>query len=208
MLTPDGQVKILDLGWRCFCRNRPPRKSELTNPGEVMGTWDYMAPSRAATATRWTSCADIYSLGCTLFKMLTGSIPFATSSHGRGQGAGPPSRPGAERDPLTPRGAGRPRSRCGTNAGQGAGGSVSNADRSRRSACSLRNARSRCRIRFGRFVNPSCRCRQSGAPRPRLRPLLAGSAVAVAFLLAWAAFMLWGNHDPGPRVLVPKVGTC
>ncbi len=81
MVTPTGQVKILDLGLALLPREASTEESELTNPGQVMGTWDYMAPEQGRDSHQVDIRADIYSLGCTFFKMLTGSAPFALSSH-------------------------------------------------------------------------------------------------------------------------------
>ncbi|MEZ6111856.1 MAG: protein kinase [Pirellulaceae bacterium] len=76
MLTRDGTVKILDLGLAYFGDNHGHR-SERTNAGQVMGTFDYLAPEQATGAKNVDVRADIYSLGCTLFKLLTGRAPYA-----------------------------------------------------------------------------------------------------------------------------------
>jgi serine/threonine protein kinase len=73
MKTASGQVKILDFGL--------VRMSELlhaggTVPGMVLGTPDYMAPEQAHDAHQADIRADIYSLGCTLYQLLSGRVPF------------------------------------------------------------------------------------------------------------------------------------
>lgn len=79
-LPSDGQpvVKVADLGL-ALLRARPTPGS-LTGAGAVMGTPDYMAPEQAADADRVDIRADIYSLGCTLYHLLSGRPPFADGS--------------------------------------------------------------------------------------------------------------------------------
>lgn len=73
-----GQIKILDLG---LARLRQPLVSDaagqVTGPGAMMiGTLDYMAPEQAIDFASADIRADIYSLGCTLYYLLTGRPPF------------------------------------------------------------------------------------------------------------------------------------
>ncbi|NUQ64799.1 MAG: protein kinase [Pirellulales bacterium] len=74
-----GVVKILDLGLALLNTGEPDLagKGELTSAGVAMGTADYMAPEQAGDSHRVDIRADIYSLGCTLYKLLTGQAPFS-----------------------------------------------------------------------------------------------------------------------------------
>ena len=69
-------VKILDLGLALLATERSGT-GELTSSGEAMGTADYIAPEQAFDSHNVDIRADIYSLGCTLYKLLTGSTPFS-----------------------------------------------------------------------------------------------------------------------------------
>ena len=93
MLSPDGQVRILDFGLASFATEsalieadatdtteRTPTPLHLTTLGSVMGTPDYIAPEQARDAHSADIRADIYSLGCTLCYLLTGEAPFAADS--------------------------------------------------------------------------------------------------------------------------------
>jgi uncharacterized protein (TIGR03067 family) len=127
MLTPEGEVKVLDLGLARFpradaageemtstgrvadaeprvagvsrseppaeqsmpgvegsSRSEPParpipgtRPDEITGTGQAMGTADYMAPEQASDSHAVDIRADVYSLGCTLYKLLSGRAPFS-----------------------------------------------------------------------------------------------------------------------------------
>jgi hypothetical protein len=76
MLTRAGQAKVLDLGLALLRRDRTA-EDRMTATGGVLGTFDYMAPEQASDAHAVDVRADVYSLGCTLYHLLTGAAPFA-----------------------------------------------------------------------------------------------------------------------------------
>jgi serine/threonine protein kinase len=53
----------------------------LTGAGEMLGTPDFVAPEQIVDAQRADIRADIYSLGCTLYYLLSGRPPFQTTTH-------------------------------------------------------------------------------------------------------------------------------
>ncbi len=76
MLTTDGSVKILDLGLALLPETGEAGR-ELTTTGQAMGTLDYMAPEQGGDSHEVDIRADIYALGATLYKLLTGEAVFA-----------------------------------------------------------------------------------------------------------------------------------
>jgi serine/threonine protein kinase len=75
LLTRTGQVKLLDLGLARLTE-MPVDGEPLTDESKILGTAAYMAPEQAANPQGVDIRADLYGLGCTLFHLLTGSIPF------------------------------------------------------------------------------------------------------------------------------------
>jgi formylglycine-generating enzyme required for sulfatase activity/tRNA A-37 threonylcarbamoyl transferase component Bud32 len=75
MLTPKGQVKILDFGLAKVVSEHGAGRG-LTASGAYMGTPEYSAPEQATDARTADIRADLYSLGCTLYCLLAGRPPF------------------------------------------------------------------------------------------------------------------------------------
>ena len=84
LLASDGTVKILDMGLARMVQpvgDRDATTTErLTATGQIMGTCDYMSPEQAITPREADHRADIYALGCTLFRLLTGSALYSGES--------------------------------------------------------------------------------------------------------------------------------
>jgi serine/threonine protein kinase/tetratricopeptide (TPR) repeat protein len=80
MLDAAGTVRVLDMGLALIVDASNPfgaaAATRLTASGMYMGTVDYMAPEQAEDSKRADHRADIYSLGCTLFYLLTAREPF------------------------------------------------------------------------------------------------------------------------------------
>lgn len=76
LLTDEGVVKILDLGLALLQEEETESLTVLYNE-KVMGTADYLSPEQAINSHEVDHRADIYSLGCTLYYLLTSKPPFA-----------------------------------------------------------------------------------------------------------------------------------
>lgn len=79
MLTPSGQVKVIDLGLARVVSGSA-QEGQISLPGQFLGTLDYMAPEQSDNSHTVDIRADIYSLGCTLYHLLIGNPPFAAFS--------------------------------------------------------------------------------------------------------------------------------
>ena len=88
MVRSDGLVKVLDFGIaKLHDQSDPPAPpddrsavAELTNPGAVLGTANYMSPEQAR-GLMLDGRTDLYSLGLVLREMLSGKRPAASSMH-------------------------------------------------------------------------------------------------------------------------------
>jgi tRNA A-37 threonylcarbamoyl transferase component Bud32 len=73
MLTRSGAVKVIDMGLALAMEDTT---AQVTRPGALLGTISYCAPEQFRDASTVDVRADIYSLGCTLFHLLTGKPPY------------------------------------------------------------------------------------------------------------------------------------
>lgn len=91
LLTSDGQVKILDMGLARMHAvgedgNQLESTDGITRNGQLLGTVDFMAPEQALDPRNVDGRADIYGLGCTIYYLLTGAVPYrldGTTAMGR-----------------------------------------------------------------------------------------------------------------------------
>lgn len=77
MLDSSGDVKIADMGLAKEVSVEPGSEGGITMAGERLGTPYYMSPEQIKDTRSVDHRADIYSLGSTLFHMVTGRRPFA-----------------------------------------------------------------------------------------------------------------------------------
>ena len=74
LVSKEGAVSIADLGLATL---QQENSSDLTAAGQIMGTLDYIAPEQIEDPRHVDPRADLYSLGCTFYQLLTGRAPFS-----------------------------------------------------------------------------------------------------------------------------------
>jgi serine/threonine protein kinase len=79
LLGRDGHIKLADLGFAKF-QDSAANLHDLTRAGRALGTCQYIPPEQFSNAKEVDARADLYSLGVTLFVLLTGKMPFNPAS--------------------------------------------------------------------------------------------------------------------------------
>ncbi|MCE5324788.1 MAG: serine/threonine protein kinase [Planctomycetaceae bacterium] len=77
MVTPDGTCKLADMG---LARQAADEKIAVEEAGRAFGTPYYISPEQIRGETNIDFRADIYSLGATLYHLLTGQVPFEAAT--------------------------------------------------------------------------------------------------------------------------------
>ncbi|MEZ6136553.1 MAG: serine/threonine-protein kinase [Pirellulaceae bacterium] len=75
LVEKGGHLKVADMGLALFAMDVPDRHTQ-DGTSSVVGTVDYIAPEQAWDSRKVDRRVDMYSLGCTLYFMLTGKPPF------------------------------------------------------------------------------------------------------------------------------------
>lgn len=80
LIDDAGNVKLLDVGLarlNTVEASDADHASNLTNTDVIMGTVDYMSPEQAQNTRLADEKSDVYSLGCTMWFLITGRAPYA-----------------------------------------------------------------------------------------------------------------------------------
>jgi hypothetical protein len=76
LVTHDGTAKLADLGLAIALAE----EDRVTRDGAMVGTFDYVAPEQARNSRAADARSDIYSLGCTIYHIIAGKVPFPCPS--------------------------------------------------------------------------------------------------------------------------------
>jgi serine/threonine protein kinase len=79
VMSAANDIKLLDLGLAGFYLDHVDQ-TQLTESGGVLGTPDFLAPEQARGAGQAGPLSDVYSVGATLYMLLTGEPPFPGGS--------------------------------------------------------------------------------------------------------------------------------
>ena len=77
LLTVDGLAKLTDLG---LAIDLADEEEAVTRDGATVGTFDYVSPEQARHSRTVDARSDVYSLGCTLYHLIAGRVPFPMAS--------------------------------------------------------------------------------------------------------------------------------
>jgi hypothetical protein len=193
--APRGRVKILDFGLARLVHGQAP----LTMPGTILGTPAYMSPEQINGSALDHRC-DLFSLGCVLYLLCTGRLPF-TGPHrvavlGAILSADPPAP--QEINPSVPAAFSKLVCQLLAKAPQDRPVSASAVHASLRAIAREQNAVSGAPIAAP--VRPSDAALPQLAPLPNIRrtPARALIGVAVALLVGISGIALWQARSPDP----------
>jgi len=74
---------VIDFGVAKAVRGRLGVRATVTEPGQLLGTPEYMSPEQARNEVDVDTRTDVYSLGVMLFELLTGTLPIRRGQHRR-----------------------------------------------------------------------------------------------------------------------------
>ncbi len=77
LVDRDGTAKLTDLG---LAIDMNDEEDVVTRDGATVGTFDYISPEQARSPRKIDTRSDIYSLGCTLYHMIAGHVPYPATS--------------------------------------------------------------------------------------------------------------------------------
>lgn len=77
LVDRDGTAKLTDLGLAIDLNDA---EDVVTRDGATVGTFDYISPEQARNPRQIDTRSDIYSLGCSLYQMIAGRVPFPAQS--------------------------------------------------------------------------------------------------------------------------------
>lgn len=79
VMTDEPRIKIVDFGLARVSEDLAG-DGKLTRIGRTVGTWEYMAPEQTQDSSSADIRSDLFGLGCTLFQMVTGELPYRGQS--------------------------------------------------------------------------------------------------------------------------------